>query len=138
MTLALAPYDMFQQGDLSTMHILAGRTDEAMRMVDKAIAGDPTNRAFYQQLRGWALCVAGRHQESIAALDEAIELPVVPLFQAINLVALGREDEAKKQVEKARALQKDVTIAKWVSANFYRDESVLEKQVAALAAAGLP
>lgn len=137
-TLALGPYDMFALGDLSTIPILAGKPDEALRMLDKALAADAANKSFYQQLRGWALSVAGRYAESAAALAEAIELPMVPLLQAVNYVELGRLDDARALVAKALATRPDLSRAKWRSANPYRDTAVLERQLAHLAAAGLP
>lgn len=136
-TLSLAPYDVFQGADLSTMRILAGQPEEAIFINEKAMSADPANRAFYQQLRGWALTVAGRHAESVTALGESIDLPVVPLLQAINYVRLGRPDDARRQVEKARAMKRDVSLSRWRSANFYRDRAVVEGQVRDLEAAGL-
>lgn len=128
---------MFQLGDLSTIPILAGRPDEALRMLDKALEADPANRAFYQQLRGWAFSVAGRHAESVKALDEGIPLPMVPLLQAVNHVELGQLEQARGLVAKALAQQPDLTLAKWESANPYRDRALLQKQLTDLAAAGL-
>jgi adenylate cyclase len=136
-TLSLAPHDMFQLGDLGTIPILAGRPDEALRMCDRAMAADPANREFYQQLRGWALSVAGRHAESMVALDQGLKLPMVPLLQAVNLVELGRLEEARREVSRALARQPDLSLAKWRDANFYRDRSIVERQLADLAEAGL-
>ena len=136
-TLALAPYDAFQMGDLSSILILACTPDEAITMIDKAIAADAANRAYYQQLKGWALNVAGRHAESIAALRESIELPAVPILQAANHARLGHLEDANAEVQRALKLQPDLTLAKWRRANFYRDASILESQLSDLAAAGL-
>ncbi|MFS8068772.1 MAG: hypothetical protein ACMG6S_20620, partial [Byssovorax sp.] len=136
-TRALAPYDAFQKADLATILILAGKPDEAVTSLDQVIADDAANRAFYQQLKGWALTVAGRHAESITALGESIDLTAVPLLQAINHARLGRPEVARAEVAKALKLQPDMTLAKWRSANFYRDPAVLDAQLADLAAAGL-
>ncbi len=137
-TMALAPYDAFQTGDLGTIPILAGKPEQAITMIDRAIAMDAANRPFYQQLKGWALNVAGRHAESITALNESIELPVVPLLQAINHARLGRPEQARAEVARALKLQPDLTVAKWRGANFYRDRALIESHAADLAAAGLP
>ncbi|NUP95014.1 MAG: protein kinase [Planctomycetaceae bacterium] len=137
-TRALAPYDAFQTGDLATIPILACQTSDALRMLETALRADPANRSYYQQLRGWALAVGGRHAESVAALDEAIELPAVRLLQAINYVRLGRHDEARAAVARARTLQPQLNRDRWRQANFYRDRSVLDAQLADLASAGLP
>ncbi len=137
-TIQLAPYDVFQEADLSTIRILAGEPEEAIRMNEKAMNADPANRAFYQQLRAWALCVAGRYEESEAALHESIELPAVPLLHAINLAHLGQADGARASVTKFLEKHPNMTLAKWRSANFYRDPSILDRQLTVLAAAGLP
>jgi tetratricopeptide (TPR) repeat protein len=137
-TLSLAPYDAFQLGDLSTVQIFAAQPDKALEMLAKALASDPANRPFYQQLRGWALHVAGRYEESIVALTEGIELPVVPLMQAVNHAELGRPDEAKRLVAQSLAKRPDLSQTKWRAANFHRDPRIVERQITRLAAAGLP
>jgi tetratricopeptide (TPR) repeat protein len=136
-TLALSPYDAFASGDLSTVLILAGKTDEAIAATDKSIAADPVNAAYYKQLKGWALTVAGRHAEAAAVLKESIELPAVPLLQAINYARLGRPEDARTAVERGMKLTPSMSLARWRSANFYRDRAILEAQVADLTAAGL-
>src|SRR5262249_40513155 len=137
-TLSLGPYDAFSRGDLTTILILAGQPGRAVTVLDEVIAADTANRAFYLQLKGWALTVAGRHAESVTALNESIDLLAVPLLQAINYVHLGRLDEARAEVRKALQLEPDLTQARWRSANFYRDRAILEAQIADLAQAGLP
>ncbi len=44
--------------------------DEAVRMIEKAIAIDPANGAYYDSL-GWALYKKGRYTESLTALEKA-------------------------------------------------------------------
>ena len=62
-----------------------------------------------------------------------------PLNMAIDLVRLGRVDEAKAQVK--LMLEKNdpkFTQAKWREGYFYSDPSIVEAEVADLAKAGLP
>ena len=62
-----------------------------------------------------------------------------PLNIAIDLVRLGRIDEAKAQVK--LMLEKNdpkFTQAKWRQGYFYSDPSIVEREVADLATAGLP
>ena len=137
-TVALAPYDAFQLGDLSSVLILAGETRRAIEWLDQALAKDPANAPFYRQLRGWALCVAGRHAESAAELARSIDLVAVPVLQAVNHSRLGRPDDARAEVKKALALEPGLTRARWQAANPYRDPAVLAGQLADLERAGLP
>ena len=89
--------------------------------------------------RGWALRVLGKHEESLAAFKQADMSSDTPLNMAIDLVRLGRIDEAKAQVK--LMLEKNdpkFTQEKWRQASFYSDPSLVEAEVADLGAAGLP
>ena len=89
--------------------------------------------------RGWALRVLGKHEDSLAAFKQADVSSDAPLNMAINLLRLGRTDEAKVQVK--LMLEKNdpkFTQAKWREGYFYSDPSIVEAEVADLAKAGLP
>ena len=56
----------------------------------------------------------------------------------IDLVNLNRLDEAKAMLAQALKLDPTFTQAKWRSITFYSDMSIVDREVAALAKAGLP
>jgi tetratricopeptide (TPR) repeat protein len=56
----------------------------------------------------------------------------------IDLVNLGRIEEAKAILEQALKLDPSFNQAKWRDIAFYSDMSLVEREVAALAKAGLP
>ena len=90
--------------------------------------------------RGWALRLLGKYEDSLAAFKQA-DYPDgdIPLHMAIDLVRLGRMDEAKAQVK--MMLEKNdpkFTQAKWRQGYFYSDPSIVDGEVADLAKAGLP
>jgi len=62
---------------------------------------------------------------------------MVPLLQAVNHVELGQLEQARRLVAEALAERRDLTLAKWESANPYRDRAHLDKQLTDLEAAGL-
>ncbi|MEX0814524.1 MAG: adenylate/guanylate cyclase domain-containing protein [Dongiaceae bacterium] len=137
---SLAPYDAFMLGDLSQILIMAGQPDQAIDWASKALINDPAMTWNYNGLRGWAYETQGKYEESLAALklsktDIFINLP---LLMVIDLVNLNRLDEAKTMLAKALTLDSTFTQAKWRDITFYSDMSIVDREVAALAKAGLP
>ena len=82
----------------------------------------------------------GNTRNSIAAFKQSFYPDGdTPLHVAIDLVRLGRIDEAKAQVK--LMLEKNdpkFTQAKWRQGYFYSDPSIVDGEVADLAKAGLP
>jgi adenylate cyclase len=136
----LAPYDAFLLGDLSQVLIMAGQPDQAIDWASRATTNDPAMAWYYHGNRGWAYESQGKYEESLAALklsrsDVFINLP---LLMVIDLVNLNRLDEAKAMLAQALKLDPTFTQAKWRGITFYSDMSIVDREVAALAKAGLP
>ncbi|MEI7997897.1 MAG: tetratricopeptide repeat protein [Candidatus Omnitrophota bacterium] len=72
--------------------------DEALKMIRKALEGDPSNGAYYDTL-GWVLFKKGFKAESLMALEKAEEYIVDPIiyehigdvYNAVNEPALARK-----------------------------------------------
>jgi adenylate cyclase len=137
--ISLAPYDAFLIGDLSQVAIISGRPDKAMEWIEFATTHDPNAAKHWNYLRGWALRVLGKPEDSLAAYKLADMNGDTPLNLAIDLVRVGRIDESKAQVK--LMLEKNdpkFSQAKWRQGYFYSDPSIVEAEVADLAKAGLP
>lgn len=137
---SLAPYDAFLLGDLSQVLIMAGQPDQAIDWASRATTNDPAMAWYYHGNRGWAYESQGKYEESLAALklsrsDVFINLP---LLMVIDLVNLNRLDEAKAMLTQALKLDPTFTQAKWRGITFYSDMSIVDREVSALAKAGLP
>jgi hypothetical protein len=117
---------------------MAGKPGQAVEWSDTAAARDPANAGFYMRKKGWALGVQGKYEESLAAFASSKTNAFWLLYQAIDLVGLNRLDEARSQVSKALKDEPSWTQAKWRDISFYSDMSIVEREVAALAKAGLP
>ena len=93
-----------------------------------------------QYTRCWALRLLGKYEDSLAAFKQSkTDSGDAPLNMAIDLVRLGRMDEAKAQVKVM--LEKNdpkFTQAEWRQGYFYSDPSIVDGEVADLAKAGLP
>jgi TolB-like protein/class 3 adenylate cyclase len=139
--ISLAPYDASLIGYLAVVPIMSGAPDKALEWIDFAAKRDPNAAKHWNYLRGWALRVLGKPEESLAAYKQAdmCSDTDTPLNIAIDLVRLDRIDEAKAQVR--LMLEKNdpkFTQAKWRQGFFYSDPSIVEAEVADLAKAGLP
>ena len=88
--------------------------------------------------KGWALGVQEKYEESLAAYASSKPNPFRLLYMAIDLVGLNHLDEARSQVNKVLTDDPSWTQAKWRDISFYSDMSIVEREVAALAKAGLP
>lgn len=88
-------YSMTEQG---------GDLDEALAMIERAVAAEPDN-GYYVDSLAWALFRMGRYEEAVAPMERASELlPVDPvLTDHLGDVywAVGREREARFQWRRA-------------------------------------
>jgi TolB-like protein len=137
--ISLAPFDAFLIGDLSQVPIMSGAPGKALEWIEFAANRDPNSARSLSYNRGWALRVLGKAEESLAAYKQADMSVDTPLNIAIDLVRLGRINEARAQVRSY--LEKSdpkFTPAKWRQGYFYSDPSIVEVEVADLAKAGLP
>ena len=137
---AMAPYDAFAIGKLAIVPIMGGKPQKGLEQADFALAHDPNALKDLQYTRGWALRLIGKYEDSLAAFKQTdTDSGDAPLNMAIDLVRLGRIDEAKAQVK--LMLEKNdpkFTQAKWREGYFYSDPSIVDGEVADLAKAGLP
>ena len=137
--IALAPYDTSLISDLTSVPILAGKPDKALEWIDFVVTRNPSIAKDMNYTRGWALRILGKNEESLAAFKQGWQDGDAPLNMAIDLVRIGRIDDAKAQVK--LMLEKNdpkFSRTKWRQGYFYSDPSIVEAEVADLAKAGLP
>jgi adenylate cyclase len=138
MAVTLAPYDAGMIGDLAAVPIVSGKPDKALKWIDFAATRDPNAAGDVNYKRGLVFRLLGKYEDSIKAFKEAPMAGDAYLNIAIDLVRLGRIDEAKAQVK--LMLEKNdpkFTQAKWREGYFYSDPSIVGDEVADLAKAGL-
>ena len=138
---ALAPYDGDVYGDLALLQITAGHLEKGMQWNDLARPRDPGGLKSQNYKKGLVLRLLGKYEDSIATFRQSTTYPDgdPPLHVAIALVRLGRIDEAKAEV-RAFLVKTDPTYtgAKWRYGFYYSDPSIMDREVADLAKAGLP
>jgi adenylate cyclase len=139
-TISMSPYDAAVVGDLSQVAIMSGRPDKGLQWINLALPLDPNSSKDLKFTTAWALRLLGKNDDAIAALKQSFYPDgASPLELAINLVRLGRMEEAKAEVK--LMLEKNdptFTQSKWRQASFYSDPSIINGEVADLGKAGLP
>jgi tetratricopeptide (TPR) repeat protein len=140
LAISLAPYDAFAVGNIAQVFVMSGKPGKGLESIDFAMARDPNASKNLNYSKGWALRVLGKYEDSIAAFKQSTyPNGDAPLSMAIDLVRLGRMDEAGAQVK--LMLEKNdpkFTQAEWRQGYFYNDPSIVDGEVADLAKAGLP
>lgn len=133
--LKLAPYDPLLRTDLSFFMANAGHQADAVDWARWAVAHEADPPAFYWNNLGWALYLAGRYEDAIAATRRAGESAYGPQIAAC-LVALGRGPEARQTIAAWLKLNPHDSIA--AQARWPLVEPGKATWLAALRSAGLP
>jgi adenylate cyclase len=138
---ALAPNDAEGYARLGEILNFAGRPEEAIRMVEKAMRLNPRSPAVYLFYLGHAYCLTGRYEEAIAVLKGG--LPRNPDFLPTHIYLaaiyseLGREAEARTEVAEVIRLSPPFSLEVHGQKLPYKDPAILERHIAALRKAGL-
>lgn len=114
--LRLAEHDPLVLLGCAYVRIRLGRADEAMVLLDRAVAICP-NHAYIRTYRGLAFALTGRLEEGVAELTLAERLSPVDTvlyrllaFRAAALLALGRDKDAEHDFERSLALKGDYPV----------------------------
>ena len=137
-TIALGPYDGWAMHSLSNVLVTAGQLDKALEWANTAQTRDPGNEHRFAFTRGHILTLKGDGEGALAALRKGFQGAEAALLMAINHVRLGRLDDARAEVKRALVIDPEFTQAKWREGYFYSDPSIVEREIADLAKAGLP
>jgi adenylate cyclase len=139
--IALDPNDADGYMNLGNILTLAGRPEEGIELIEKAMRLNLHYPPVYLNNLGLAYLVAGRYEEALVPLKKALTLIPnhVPahLLLAVCYVELGRLEEAR--AEGAEVLRISPTFSLEVARQNwpYKDPAVVERHVAALRKAGL-
>jgi adenylate cyclase len=126
---------------LGIILVFAGQPEQAIESIKKGMRLNPRYLAAYPSNLGWAYRVAGRCEEALAPLQEAITL--APNFLPAHGVLagcyaeLGRQKEAEAEAVEVMRLNPNFSV-EVLRQNFpYKDPAVLERYLAAQRKAGL-
>ncbi|HEY1343118.1 MAG TPA: tetratricopeptide repeat protein [Bryobacteraceae bacterium] len=107
LAMKLDPRNTDISSDYASLYLnMMGRYDEAIDLLRRAVAINPTSRTLRTGIGG-ALLQAGRYDEAIAAYKNSLELQETPgtlTFIGSALAAQGRYQEAIEHQQRARVL----------------------------------
>jgi adenylate cyclase len=139
---SLAPGSAEMAGFLGFILHYVGRTDEAVRLVDKALRLDPLPSSFMLLLAGITYSNSGLPDKAIEVCRKAVAMEVnfVHGYSVLAraFAALGRDDEARSAAAEVLRINPDFSIKRIIASMPYRDPAVLERMAGNLRKAGLP
>ena len=139
--IALDPNDAEGYARLGDILNLAGRPEEAIVMVEKAMRLNPRSPVLYSFYLGHAYYLTGRYEEALAVLKGVLprnpDVLAAHLFLAAIYSELGWEAEARAEVADVLRISPPYSLEVYRQRLPYKDPAVLERQLAALRKAGL-
>jgi tetratricopeptide (TPR) repeat protein len=119
----------------------AGRPQEGVAMVERAMRLNPRYPVLYLQNLGSVLRLAGRYEESIAVAKKILarqpNFPPAYFMLAFGYAQLGRLEEAQAAGAELQRVNPTISLEGWRRMAPFKDPALVEHDVAALRKAGL-
>jgi adenylate cyclase len=139
--IALDPNDATSYMQLGNFLTLAGRPEEAIGLIEKAMRLNPRYSPMYTLNLSFAYRMAGRYEEALIPGKKLISLTPNWAPARFNLAiiysALGRMEEAHAEVEELQRINPTISLEMFRQGLPYKDHAVLERHLEALRKAGL-
>ncbi|MBW1818214.1 MAG: tetratricopeptide repeat protein, partial [Deltaproteobacteria bacterium] len=140
--LALDPNSDFVQAALAYTLRNAGRYDEAIALLRKAIRLNPIPPSWYLGSLGYAYFVLGRYEEALAEFKKILQRTPNGLIAHVVLAAvyseMDREKDARTQAEEILRIDPKFTLESHSKALLIKNQDEKERYIAALRRAGIP
>jgi adenylate cyclase len=140
--LALMPSHSTLMATLGFWLAYAGRPEEGIAAIQKAMRLSPYYSGWYIPAIGLAYMMTGRYDEAIAAYEESVKRNVLVLFSYERLTAIhamkGNLEKAEEYAAKVLEINPKFTIEGWKKVFRYKNPEDLERELDAMRAAGLP
>ena len=119
-----------------------GQSEEAIRLMRKAVALNPHHTFDYPYNLGWSHYTLGEYSTAVVFLLQALERNQSAMYPRLYLAAcyvhLDRQDDAEWEVEQLLMQVPDISIAKLSMSLPYQDKQDLDQFMEDLRKAGLP
>jgi len=119
----------------------AGRSEEAIPLLQKAIRLNPIGSYYNYTTLGNALMFTGRYEEAVSAYKKAIQRAPNNVWPHIMLAAtysmMGREKEARAEVAEALRINPKFSLDFWAKTSLIKEQSKRDDVCNALRKAGL-
>jgi TolB-like protein/Tfp pilus assembly protein PilF len=119
----------------------AGRSDEAIPLLQKAIRLNPFSPTHTFLFLGHSFRMTGKLEESASAFEKAIERAPDSILAHLGLAAtyslMGREKEARAEVDEVLKINPKFSLDNYAKLIPYKDQSDVDQYINALRKAGL-
>jgi len=119
----------------------AGRPEEAIGLVKKAMRLNPMYPAYYLWELGHAYFITGRYEEAIETLkrvlDRNSDFMPAHVFLAASYSEIGREEDARAEVAEVERLSPQASLVALRRTLPYKNQAVSERLIDSLRKAGL-
>jgi adenylate cyclase len=118
-----------------------GRSEEGIKLIEKAMRLNPFPPTYYLQHLGIGYHFLERYEDAIEAYERLLKRSPNNVIAHINLTAaysaMGREEEARHEAEEVLKLDPEFSLKQWEEAIALKDKAELERYIADLRKAGL-
>jgi len=138
---ALNPNSADALARLSIAQNVAGRPEEAQRLIEAAMRLNPYYPFWYLHPRAEAYRFSGRYREAIETVKEELRLFDNYFTRTRLAIYYSQSDQgelAKAEIRKAREGNPRMTLSNWTEARFFMGPTQISEDLAALKKAGLP
>jgi len=139
--IALDPNDADSYAWLGATLDFAGRPEEAIGLIEKAMRLNPHYPPVYLFILGHSYYLMGRYEEAIAAYKKALthnsRYSPAHQFLAAIYSELGREEEARAEAAEVLKISPNFSLEVLRQRLPFKDPAVLERMLAALRKAGM-
>jgi TolB-like protein/cytochrome c-type biogenesis protein CcmH/NrfG len=119
----------------------AGRPQEAIEYLKKAMRLDPEQSFWYFWFLGHAYFLAGQHEEAIETLKRALnrnpDFWVPHVYLAASYSELGRQEEARAEAAEVLRINPKFSLEQGATPHSYKNQADSDRLVTALRKAGL-
>jgi TolB-like protein/Tfp pilus assembly protein PilF len=122
----------------------AGRPDEALEYLNKAIRLNPFPPYYIPRSIGHSYLLKGQYEKALPEFKKALHLhlapesPEIPIWLAVNYILLGREEEARASAKKALQLAPFLSVSWRAKTAPYKNQAYLKLEADAMRKAGFP
>lgn len=138
---ALEPNGSWANQFLANSLVYAGRSKEAIPLLQKAIRLNPFCKHETFTMFGNALSRTGRFEEAVSAYKKSIQRAPDNIFAHLGLaathIALGREKEARAEAAEVLRINPKFSLDDHAKIVPYKDQSAIDRYIGALRKAGL-
>jgi tetratricopeptide (TPR) repeat protein len=139
--IALDPHEAFEYALLAVALGWAGKSDEALQMVEQALQRKSRTVEAHLGIVGGAYYFAGKSEEAVASLRQYLSRYPNILGPHLNLAAayseLGKDTEARAEAAEVRRINPNFSLTVHKERVPIKDPATLERHIAALRKAGL-